>query len=114
MASIHGNSDIAKRRLVEKLGLVLENGRWFSKKENTHPALVFTEHYVAQHDVLAMLFRANKLCLAKLKYFRTNIDKFEPFKYHYEKGFVPAELWDAEFFRHSASGFLSIFDFCNQ
>ena len=101
----------AKHCLIVKLGLVWENGRWFSMKENTHPALIFTEHYVAHHDVLAMLFRANKLCLAKLKYFRTNLDKFEPFKHHYENGFVPVELWDAEFFRHKASGFFIDFRF---
>ncbi len=93
-----------KLRLIGKLNLVLENGRWFLKKENTHPALIFTEQYVANHDVLAMLFRANKLCLGKLKYFRANLDKFEPFKYHYAQGFVPVELWDAEFFRHKTSG----------
>ncbi len=101
----------AKCQLIHKLDLVLENGRWLSKKENTHPALIFTEHYVAKHDVLAMLFRANRLCLGKLKYFRANLDKFEPFQYHYEQGFVPVELWDAEFFRHKASGFFIDFRF---
>lgn len=98
------NPEDAKRRLIAKLGLVLENGRWFSKKENAHPALIFTEHYVQQHDLLAMLFRANKLCLGKLKYFRANLDQFESFKYDYEKCFVPVELWDTEFFRHKATG----------
>ena len=107
----HAMSDTDKQLLILKLGLVLENGRWFSKKENTHPAVVFTEHYVVTHDVLAMLFRANKLCIGKLKYFRTNLDKFEPFKYHYEKGFVPTELWDAEFFLHKATGFYIDFRF---
>jgi hypothetical protein len=94
-----------KKLLIQKLGLVLENGRWFSKKENTHSALIFTEHYVDTHDVLSMLFRANKLCLGKLKYFRVNLDKFESFKYNFEQGFVLVELWDTEFFRHKKSGF---------
>lgn len=93
-----------KALLIRKLGLVLENGRWFSKKENSHPALVFTEHYVQTHDVLALLFRCNKLCLGKLKYYRAHFDEYRPYKYDYEKGFVATELWDAEFFRHERSG----------
>ncbi len=105
------SSELAKRGLIEKLGLVLENGRWFLNRENSHPALICTEHYRANHDVLAILFRVNKLCLGKLKYFRANLDQFESFKYHYKNGFVPVELWDAEFFRHKKSGFFIDFRF---
>lgn len=103
--------DHDKKCLIRKHGLVLENGRWFSKKENTHPALIFTQHYAETHDLLSLLFRINKLCLGKLKYFRANIDHFEYYKYDYEQGFVPVELWDADFFRHKASGYFIDFRF---
>ena len=44
--------------------------------------------------------------MAKVKYFRANIDKFEPLKYHYKDGFVAVPLWDADFLRHRASGMI--------
>ena len=44
--------------------------------------------------------------MAKVKYFRTNIDHFEPLKYDYKKGFVTVPLWDSDFLRHRASGYI--------
>ena len=35
-----------------------------------------------------------------------NIDKFEPLKYHYKDGFISVPLWDADFLRHKASGYI--------
>lgn len=43
-------------------------------------------------DFIGLLFRINKLCMAKVKYFRTNLDKFEPLKYDYKRGFVTVPL----------------------
>jgi hypothetical protein len=34
------------------------------------------------------------------------IDKFEPLKYHYKDGFISVPLWDADFLRHRASGYI--------
>ncbi|MDE5853443.1 MAG: hypothetical protein K2H19_00060, partial [Ruminococcus sp.] len=31
---------------------------------------------------------------------------YEPLKYHYKKGFVVVPLWDADFLRHRASGYI--------
>ena len=56
--------------------------------------------------MIGLLFRINKLCMAKVKYFRANIDKFEPLKYHYRDGFITVPLWDADFLRHRASGYI--------
>ncbi|MBK5722982.1 hypothetical protein JGH11_19110, partial [Dysgonomonas sp. Marseille-P4677] len=52
-----------------------------------------------------IIFRIYKLCFAKVDYFRHNIQKYEPYKYHYKDGFIETELWDIEFFRHKKSGY---------
>lgn len=95
-----------KERLIRKYGLVLENHAWYSIKENAYKQLIFKESFVERVDVLGMLFRINKLCAAKMKYFRLNIGKYQPLKYHYKDGFVRAPLWDAEFFGHDSSGYI--------
>ena len=98
-----------KYLLIEKYRLKHENNAWYSDRENSHKHLIFKDVFYERNDVLGLLFRINKLCAAKVKYFRANIDKFEPLKYHYRDGFVSVPLWDADFLRHRASGF--IFDF---
>lgn len=93
-----------KERLVKKHGLFLERGMWFVHRENSHKAPVFRDVFYQRNDVLGLLFRINKLCGAKVKYFRNNIDKFVPLRYDYRDGFVQVELWDSDFLRHAASG----------
>lgn len=44
--------------------------------------------------------------MAKVKYFRKNIEKYEPLKYNYKKGFSVVPLWDADFLRHIDSGYI--------
>jgi hypothetical protein len=39
------------------------------------------------------------------------IDKFEPLKYHYKDGFISVPLWDADFLRHKASGYILDFHY---
>lgn len=95
-----------KLKLIEKHGLIYENGAWYSQKENAHKHLIFKEGFTKRNDLIGLLFRINKLCMAKVKYFRTNIDQFEPYKYHYLQGFIKTQLWDCDFFKHRASGFL--------
>lgn len=56
--------------------------------------------------MIGLLFRINKLCMAKVKYFRANINKYEPLKYNYQTGFVTVPLWDSDFLRHRASGYI--------
>ena len=98
-----------KDLLVEKYGLIHENSAWYSDKENSHKHLIVKDAYLQKTDTLGLLFRINKLCIAKLNYFRKNIENFAPCKYHYKDGFIDAPLWDADFLKHKASGF--IFDF---
>ena len=49
--------------------------------------------------------------MGKVKYFRQNIDNYEPLKYHYKDGFIAVPLWDADFLRHKASGFILDFSY---
>lgn len=95
-----------KQLLIEKYRLKHENNAWYSERENSHKHLIFKDSFVERTDVLGLLFRINKLCMGKLKYFRSNIDKYESLKYHYKDGFVSVPLWDADFFRHRASGYI--------
>ncbi|MGB4091395.1 MAG: hypothetical protein WBK46_05575 [Ruminococcus flavefaciens] len=95
-----------KYLLIEKYRLKHENNAWYSEKENSHKHLIFKDSFVERTDVIGLLFRINKLCMAKVKYFRANIDKFEPMKYHYKDGFITVPLWDADFLRHRSSGFI--------
>ncbi|MCQ2470124.1 MAG: hypothetical protein MJ100_09975 [Ruminococcus sp.] len=95
-----------KQCLVEKYKLKHENNAWYSERENSHKHLIFKDAYFERTDVLGLLFRINKLCIAKVKYFRANIEKYEPLKYHYKDGFVFVPLWDADFLRHRASGLI--------
>lgn len=95
-----------KYLLIEKYHLIHENNAWYSDRENSHKHLMFEDAFFERTDVIGLLFRINKLCMAKVKYFRMNMDKFEPLKYHYTNGFVAVPLWDADFLRHRASGYI--------
>ena len=95
-----------KELLTEKYRLKHENNAWYSERENSHKHLIFKDSFYEKNDVLGLLFRINKLCAAKVKYFRANIDRFEPVKYSYRDGFVTVPLWDADFLRHRASGYI--------
>jgi hypothetical protein len=103
---------ILKSELNENVIKIIERYRlestkdlkWVSRKENSHEHVIFTQNFLKTNDEIAALFRANYLCLAKVKYFRENINKYEPAKYLPEKGFVKTEFWDSDFLKHKASG----------
>ena len=95
-----------KMLLVEKYHLIHENNEWYSDRENSHKHLIFKDAFFERTDVIGLLFRINKLCMAKVKYFRTSLDKFESLKYDYKQGFVEVPLWDSEFLRHRASRYI--------
>ena len=78
--------------------------KWISKKENSHEHIIFTHKFLQGSDELGAFFRANYLCLAKLKYYRQNIHKYEFTKYHPEKGFEKTDISDSDFLMHKASG----------
>ncbi len=94
-----------KMMLVEKYYLINENNAWYSDRENSHKHLIFKDAFFERTDLIGLLFRINKLCMAKVKYFRSNINKYEPLKYNYQTGFVTVPLWDSDFLRHRASGY---------
>ena len=100
-----------KKLIIQKYGLTYENGAWYSDKENAHKHLITKETFLQRTDTLGLLFRINKLCIAKVTYFRNNIEKYEPCKYHYKDGFITVPLWDADFLKHKESGFILDFDF---
>ena len=102
---------VDKENIINKHALIHENGAWYSCKDNSHKHLIIKDSFLEKTDTIGLLFRINKLCMAKVKYFRQNIDKFEPCKYHYEQGFIDVPLWDADFLRHKASGFILDFNF---
>lgn len=101
-----------KEQLIKKYGLVLkEDSYWYSQKENSHEQIMFKDSFLQKGDIIIILFRIYKLCFAKVNYFRKNIDKYEPYKYHYKKGFIITELWDADFFKHKKTGHILDFRF---
>ena len=100
-----------KENIIKKFELFNENGAWYSHKENSHKHLIFKDSFYQRTDSIGLLFRINKLCMAKVKYFRKNIDKYEPLKYHYKNGFVSVPLWDSDFLKHKASGFILDYDY---
>lgn len=95
-----------KLLLIEKYKLKHENNAWYSERENSHKHLIFKDTFFEKTDVLGLLFRINKLCIAKVKYFRKNIMRYEPLKYDYKKGFFVVPLWDADFLRHLSSSYI--------
>ena len=101
----------AKEKFVKKNGLVHKNHAWYSHRENSHKHLIFKDIFYNRSDIIELLFRLNKLCIAKVKYFRENIEKYEPCKYHYRDGFITVPLWDADFLKHKASGYVLDFNF---
>ena len=95
-----------KMLLVEKYNLKHENNAWYSEKENSHKHLIFKDAFFERADLIGLLFRINKLCMAKVNYFRRNIEKYEPLKYDYRKGLLTVPLWDADFLKHKDSGLI--------
>lgn len=95
-----------KYLLTEKYHLKHENNAWYSERENSHKHLIFKDSFFEKNDIIGLLFRINKLCIAKVKYFRANIEKYQPVKYHYKDGFFEVPLWDAEFLKHRKSGYI--------
>jgi hypothetical protein len=100
-----------KEKILNKYGLIHEKHAWYSHGENSHKHLIFKDSFYEKNDVIGLLFRINKLCIGKLKYFRKNINKYDPCIYHYREGFINVPLWNAEYLQHKASGFIIDFRF---
>lgn len=79
---------------------------WVSRRENSHEQIFFKHSFIKNSTILLILFRINKLCFGKVKYFSENINDFEPMFYDYRLGFQTTELWNADFLQHKKSGFI--------
>ena len=96
-----------KRKLIEKYSLHLtERMMWITMKENSFPKKICRHAYLEKSDIMGLLFRVNEICFAKVNYFRIKQSSFEPYTYHYKNGFTATKLWDADFLKHKASGFI--------
>jgi hypothetical protein len=96
-----------KIKLIERYGLIsTADLKWVSKKENSHELIYFTHSFLTKSDILGLIFRINRLCFAKIKYFRAHLDSYEPYLYDAEKGFEKTEWWNSDFLKHKASGFV--------
>lgn len=78
--------------------------RWVSNDENAHEQVYFTHRFAKNTDVIGLLFRVNRLCGAKVNYFRENTDKFDPCFHNPLLGFVRTSWAGAEFLKHRKSG----------
>ncbi len=96
-----------KRLFIDKHSLILtDNMLWVTLKENSFPRKICRHGFMEKSDILGLLFRVNEICFAKVNYFRSHISAFESCKYHYKNGFISTGLWDTEFFKHKASGYI--------
>lgn len=96
-----------KRKFIEKHSLFLtDNMLWVTAKENSFPRKICRHIFMEKSDILGLLFRVNEICFAKVNYFRSHLASFEPCKYNYLNGFIPADLWDAEFLKHKSSQYI--------
>jgi len=105
------NYQTDKENIIKKFGLLHQNGAWYSRTDNSHNHLIVKDDFYHKTDIIGLLFRINKLCIGKTKYFRQNINSYEPLKYHYKDGFINVALWDADFLKHKASGLILDFDY---
>lgn len=79
---------------------------WVSRNENAFEHKYFKHNFLIKHDVIEIVFRIYELCRAKVTYFKSNIDKYEPYIYHPKTGFSSTALWNTEFLKHKASGYI--------
>jgi len=93
-----------KLKLLHKHNLKNVENCWWSLKENTHHHKVIKDSFIQSKQLIDVLFRINKLCYAKLIYFREHISEYSFLKHDTVLGFVDVELWDCDFFKHIKSG----------
>ena len=94
-----------KTNFIKKYNLKLsDNMCWYSDKNNSIARIYFKHSFLVSNGMLEILFRKYQLCFAKIKYFRSNLQKYSFYKYDPFHHFIETELWDAEFFKHNKSG----------
>jgi hypothetical protein len=53
-----------KEKFVNKHDLIHENKAWFYHGENSHKHLIFKDEFYDRSDIIDLLFRCNKVCIA--------------------------------------------------
>lgn len=95
---------IDKINLIDKYSLTCSDNLIWQFNHDKYPTVNYFSHkFAKKHSTLALLFYINRLCYAKIKYFENNINKFEPYKYDFENGFVKCEIYDMGFLLHKPS-----------
>ena len=93
-----------KQRFIAKHNLKLNDRNiWYIKNENGFVRPVMKHVFVERRDILALVFRMYELCAAKVTYFRSNLEFFEPYVHDTYFGFQKTQLWNAEFLLHLPS-----------
>lgn len=93
-----------KQKYIDKYFLKLNTRRkWVTTMNNISERVYFSHNFILKNNILEIVFRKYHLCFAKIKYFRSNLDKYLFYKYDTKKGFIQTELWDSEFFFHKKS-----------
>ena len=93
-----------KQKYIDKYFLKLNTRRkWVTTRNNISERVYFSHNFILKNYILEIVFRKYHLCFAKIKYFRSNLDKYLFYKYDTKEGFVQTELWDSEFFFHKKS-----------
>lgn len=98
---------LEKYNLLKKYSLTCNNDMvWEFKHSKYYTTKYFSHKFVKKHSSLAILFNIHKLCYAKIKYFESNISKYDFFKYDTKLGFKKCEIYDMAFLKHKPSGTL--------
>jgi hypothetical protein len=91
-----------KVRLIEKYRLVPKttNGKlfWVRKFGNRPDHYYFTHRALIRCDIIELVFSFYGLCVAKMTYFKKNIDVYSSCKFNYRtQELEQCALWDMEF-----------------
>ena len=96
-----------KYNLIKKYNLSLnDNLIWVCKHDKYHTIEYFSHKFATKHSTLALLFYIHRLCYGKIKYFESNFDKYEPYKYNFIDGFCKCPIYDMEFILHKPSNIM--------
>ena len=94
-----------KYNLLNKYSLTCNDDMiWEFNHSKYYTTKYFSHKFVKKHSTLALLFNIHKLCYAKIKYFESNLHKYDFYKYDIIDGFKQCDWYDMSFLFHKASG----------
>lgn len=105
--------DSEKVRIIERYGLTSNEKLYWQKKQHDYPTHEYFSHkFVKKSSALGIVFKLNRLCYGKVKYFEKNWAKYIGCYYDWRKNeFVECDLSNMEFIKHKNLGY--IFDLRN-